>query len=520
MEDFDYYSIGDFSTLIQLLTGFAVVFAGYNNFVYSYRKRFGKYVNFFFNGRSEKRIAINSLSNSLSPYINQNLVEEYNAFVEKWANRELYTMSVSNQDDAIIKTKKKQKKALITHFEEYASVAKPILAYTAIYGIIILIFVGFTQHDSQFLLSNGDIISSKRASYKILFVFSILSFAYIFLSFVYNLRKSLKLKNQKLPSSDTPVKVDNLSFFTKSISWAIFLLLLSVVVLLISLNFKTELINEYPFAQKIHFQPIVSFISFFIVVLGYPLLYLATFIRYKIHIFVEDYLFHHNADFISNQFMKLIDVSTENQFSNESKYESPRRRNLYFSFFFKQYSIHLGVVMVLFISVFITYYNVPESNNFHFKKLIEDSNMKRLDVFENYEKMSNANISKAIEKYYIKDSQAYNDVFKVIESRKKNKYHLDISQLKPFIKDFRIINQDKNHIVINTIEHWSTHWTNNKKDDLWYIGDISNYQTYVLKKIGNDWKIEANHYSGDLKETIEGEKPLQPVKNLTPPSKT
>lgn len=493
MEDINSYGLNDFSSILQLLTGLAIVFSGYNSFVKSYTNRFIEDLQAFLKNRKTNQVKFVSYLFFLEG--NPKLSTLYSGLVS-FDEASKRRVNIENT-----KSKRKLKKFLSKHFKKFSQPSKAVIAYTGIYGIIVLLLLGFVQHDIPYLLDdNSSIISSKRAFYKIIIIYSFLSLLYLFIITITHeqiINNSI-FSLYEYVSFLSPQK-DTISDFTKSIIWSTIFLLISILYLALCYKFKLESnwLKETSIYQwlAIYYPFFSSLLAFFIVIIGYPLLYLSTFVRFKIYLSSQFEIF--------SEYYKLSQgVTIQSLFLNSNNYEPklpPKKINIYLKNIIELYGMRIVAVTVLFIFSAVTFIIIPNSHIKEYRKIISEANSATIVVFKNYNSLSQDSIKSILNKNFILNDKAHLNVIATVAERGKRGFILDDRLPNPKIVKFDLISKTDKYIVLSCVENWVTHWENKKtKEDLWYNGSFTP-QIYILKRDNGKWKVSLNYFEGAVK---------------------
>lgn len=138
------------------------------------------------------------------------------------------------------------------------------------------------------------------------------------------------------------------------------------------------------------------------------------------------------------------------------------------------------------------YFEFNNGLNLDFEQFIIKANTAE---FETYKNLPNKNFDILLP-YFIKDSPAYNQIYKLINKQVKKGVSLRDDKNPSYFEvlEVEVLKKEKETIRIKTKECWYLKWySKNENVDVNYYNN-NNTQLYILNKTNEGWKININHY--------------------------
>lgn len=517
-------SINDFSSLFGLLTSIAIILSGVVSIIAALSQRFSKIINHLVNDLKNINHYLirlqrnNSLPrNSPKYYLLQRTLKDYMYFL-RLRKANVWFSGV---------------RARI--YRRLVADCLQLVSYTAVFGIFVLVFIGFTEAQEIKFTIKQHPISSHRAVYKVLFLYVCLSVLWMFflmfkiVSNRFNITRYRWIRKLFVArSSDIP------ALFARNIGASSIFVISSIYFLVYYYsnnsqgNFREQWTHPYVeyFVNNFNWisRSVAVFGSIVIVLSGYPLLYFFSFVLYQIELLIRKYRIEQNKKILSETFGQPIRnyFSFKRLFFEYTAYSplfwySCKRafkgflKNYLFNnriFFFckavlKLYGKHLAVVGVILFGAFATFKIYTDSIIFSQKdaeKVLKDANAKQFYLYSHFNSMTEDSIKTIASSYYIRGGQAYTKMIDIIMARKDSSYVLDTTANVSFydIKSIEIVRIEENEVILKASENWNLEWVmpKNPIHKKIYEGKEVDYQTYIVRKEGGIWKVDANYYRG------------------------
>lgn len=158
-------------------------------------------------------------------------------------------------------------------------------------------------------------------------------------------------------------------------------------------------------------------------------------------------------------------------------------------------NIILAVVLTVCCMGAVVLFFLSRNQENEVRKIIENANRAQ---FEAYKALPEIN-TKDLRKYYTDKGSALKVIEDILKRSSKLKRVINLPADNPSyytVYEINILKQEEDKILAESKEHWYLRWYNIESDKYEKKYDETNTQLYILRKEKDQWKIDANDFTG------------------------